>query len=406
MAGQALVYHQRQARRLYLRVHQEPLVKRKDTNCDAAFRKEVRRQMRAAKRRPFRADLVLQIDFYSSRSVPYEIQELAKHYLDLLHKPMPVDPFSALLFTDDRQVKLMITHQHAFSGEAYIFIQAYPLADFLRDAEYAQNILQNDFLDRDGSFRYQHKLEFRHEPGPAQDFYELVGDYQKLTNGGAHESGLGRWRVHQLKHRIQEAFIAQNQVSTTDLLNTFQHLFQKNSSRRDDPFFQRLFGGTREYLFIGMDFIPAGSSPVKRGEGNPFRAHIRRELKRFKALHPYLFPLQQPVTLSIICIPPAHHSRDADNLAREIVALFNLVCMPPLLRTDSSGLQTYPKSKRKPVATIGYQVIYLPRTVADPERGRVEILLGGGLWLEKTMREHIEQVIEDWERYRENTFLS
>jgi hypothetical protein len=399
IAGQAHAYHKRQARRLYIRVDQEPLTKRKDQKADAAFRLEVRRQMKAAKRGAFKGDLVLQIDFYSSRSVPYEVQELAKHYLDLLHKPIPGDQFKQLLFYDDRQVKLMITHQHPFDAGPHLFIQAYPLADLLRDAEYAQNILQNTFLDKDASFPYRHRLEYRHEPSPGGDFYALVDEYGKSDG---RTGWFDQLRGRNLKDRIQEAFIARNQISTTDLINALQHLFLKNSRRRDDPLFQRLFSGTREYIFIGMDFIPAGGSPVRRGEGGPFRAHIRRQLKRFKNLHPYLFPLSQPVSLSIICIPPAFHSRDADNLANEIVALFNTVCMPPVVRTGLPGLRVHPKSREKLVATTGYQVIYLPRTPGDPERGRIEIVMGGGLFTEANLREKIEQVIADWERYCEN----
>lgn len=75
------------------------------------FRQEVKKQLKEKNRRPFKSDLILEIDYFTTQNNPPALHTLSKNYLDLLHKPMPhIDSFSGLLFKDDSQVKILISN--------------------------------------------------------------------------------------------------------------------------------------------------------------------------------------------------------------------------------------------------------------------------------------------------------
>lgn len=87
--GQKHQYLSRMKSLLVLNIKQEPKSKRGlDVNEKKRFRREVVDAMKKLNKRPFRSDIVLSIDFYSTQISPPSLQKLIKNYLDLLHKPM------------------------------------------------------------------------------------------------------------------------------------------------------------------------------------------------------------------------------------------------------------------------------------------------------------------------------
>src|SRR5262245_31931739 len=88
--GQA---HERLARsldKIYLHIEQEPKSKNGITLAEQReFRKQVKDYLKKSSRRPFRGDIILEIDFQTTEDNPPALQTLTKNYLDLLHKSMP-----------------------------------------------------------------------------------------------------------------------------------------------------------------------------------------------------------------------------------------------------------------------------------------------------------------------------
>ena len=396
--GQEHAHFKRQIKILYLQIAQEPQTKAiSDLNANF-FRKSVRKQLRKANRRPFKGDIVLEISFFSTAAAPQPVQTLVKNYLDLLHKAMPeVDRKEKLIFNDDNQIKLLIANHYPRSESPIIYIKAYRFSNFLKDAEYAQNILRNDFVDKNYQLRDGLELENRPMFSLNPSLGELINDFYKLKKKGPNPySTMSLFSEDILRRQIHEEYIKQNELRLENLFEYLQSLFSKNQEYTEDKAFQKLFKVTRDYMFIGLDFIPMGGAPIKEGESKPFRAHLQNQLKQFVADHPYLFPLLKPAGLTILCIPPTYRAPDVDNLARQVVSFFDEICRPPLTHTSLPGVPTYRTGKVK-ISTSSYQILYLPRNTDDPENGKIMVLLDDsflsltGLWAK------INKLIEKWE---------
>ena len=69
---------------LYLSVNQEPKSKNSITTQEKKdFRESIKKQLNKQKRKAFRGNIILEIDFQTTKDNPPAIQTLAKNYLDL-----------------------------------------------------------------------------------------------------------------------------------------------------------------------------------------------------------------------------------------------------------------------------------------------------------------------------------
>ena len=111
--GQRYERFKRFIKPIWLTINQEPKGKNSSDEEKQYFRNEVKKQLKKNKRRRFRGDLILQIDYYTTKDNPPELQTLSKNYLDLLHKEMPhIDSLSKILYGDDDQIKILISNYH------------------------------------------------------------------------------------------------------------------------------------------------------------------------------------------------------------------------------------------------------------------------------------------------------
>ena len=383
---------------MYLRVNQEPQTKSISDDDARYFRKVIRKQIRKANRRAFKGDVVMEISFSSTAVAPQPVQTLVKNYLDLLHKPMPgTDKYEKLAFNDDSQIKLLIANHYPGSDEARIFIKLYRFSYFIKDAEYAQNIIRNEFSDKSYSLRDGLVLEERNPFSLEPSLGELIRDFEKHKKDGPRPyTMIPELQEDIIRKQIFSAYIKQNNLRLESLFEYLKILFRHNRDYRDDEQYKHVFRITRDYMFIGLDFIPMGGAPIREGESKIFRKHLQAQLKQFVKEHDYLFPLLSPVGLTIACIPPAYRAPDADNLARQIVSFFDEICRPPLSHTSLPGVPTYRTGKVR-ISTSSYQIIYLPRNEADPENGKIMVLMNTGYMNLNGLWGKVDNLIEKWE---------
>lgn len=395
--GQEHAHFRRKLQVLYLRFDQEPQTKAISKGDAKYFRKSVKKQLKSWNRRAFAGDIVLQINFFSSAKVPQPVQTLVKNYLDLLHKAMPnVDRFEKILFKDDSQVKLLIANHYVNSEKSHIHIQAYRFSHFVKDAEYANNIIEDRFSDK--SYSIRSGIEFNNRE---RDFYpslvEMINEYKNLgKNGAIQPHPLALFQEDTIKRQIQKKYIEENQIQIGQLLEYLKGFFHHSRSIGGEEKLPNLSKWLRDYMFIALDFIPMGGAPVKEGQKKTFRVHLQNQLKQFVKEHPYLFPLLQPVGLTIIVIPPAYNCPDADNLARQIVPFFDEICRPPLSHTTLSGLPTH-RTEKVRISTSAYQIMYLPRDHQDTDDGKIMVLLDTDFLSLTSIWAAVEKVIERWE---------
>ena len=100
--GQSYERLKRMIKTIYLDIKQEPKGKNSSNHEKLFFRQEIKRQLKEMNRRPFKGDIILEIDYFTTQNNPPALQTLSKNYLDLLHKSMPdIDSNKGLLFQDD-----------------------------------------------------------------------------------------------------------------------------------------------------------------------------------------------------------------------------------------------------------------------------------------------------------------
>lgn len=400
----------------YLRIPQEPKSKTSITREEKIFfRQEVKRQLKERNRKAHTGDIILEIDFYTTKDNPPALQTLSKNYLDLLHKEMAdIDELKGLLFKDDGQIKILIANYHLniFGKEdPEIYITSYSLSKFIKDIELADRIYSNRFSDNDSfrhrrhSFEQDREDEFPDISDVSNDLKNLEKNKDKLIQEyGQQFYDLQR---HFLVRQLQEKYLKRNEIGIRDLSTIFQHHFSYNKKYSTDKSFQKIWDMTRGYIFFSSDFVGLGKAPTEEGDTKLFKKKLKEELKEFKEKHKVLFPLLQPINLTITFIPPKHNVLDLDNLARYVVPFINDIFQPPAthhLSYDNKYLNQLLKKESKiaqrfsPHSITGYQLIHIPRKEDDPENGKIDFVITDGLGLKSNVWHLTDKVIENWQK--------
>jgi hypothetical protein len=398
---------------IWLTVNQEPKGKNSSDDEKRNFRKDVKKQLKEKKRRRFRGDLILQIDFYTTKDNPPELQTLSKNYLDLLHKEMShIDSLSKILFGDDDQIKILISNYH-IDEEAHkkpcIEIKAYSVRYFLADIELADRILMNKFSDSDYSShsRFEDKLEEERYYNE-KDYFEDLRDLEEGKKDYDRLFGEHYYRVQKnfLIRQIQEQFLKQNNLEIRNLISIFQPFFSNNKKYFESKEFQGIWNGSRNLISFSPTYLDFGNAPQKSGERNKFKSQLKKELKVFREKYKLLFPLLLPISVIVTFIPPREKIVDLDNLARYIVPFVNEIFKPPtvvqltykdtymtdLLKKENEIIQRFP-----PNSIASYQLIQIPRLENDPDNGKVGFLFTDGFYHFNNVWRTVDEIIDKWE---------
>lgn len=414
--GQSNEWTKRWIRTNYLTIKQEPKSKT-SISCEEKifFRQEVKRQLKERNRRAHNGDIILEIDFYTTQNNPPALHTLTKNYLDLLHKSIEEDKFKKILFKDDSQIKILIANYHLNiygNQEPKISITAYSLTSFIKDIELTDRIYSNRFNDADDYAyrRYIHETERDDSKFDTKDYWEDLRSLEKNKEKHIDQLGQDFYDLHKhfLTRQIQEKYLQQNEISIRDLISIFQHNFSYNKKYSNDKRFKQIWDITRGYIFFTSNFVELGNAPIHDGETKLFKNKLQQQLKGFKEKHKILFPLLQPVNVTVVFIPPKRNILDLDNLARYIVPFVNEIFQPPVthllpyhnkyrnpfLKQEQEVMQKFP-----PYSIAGYQIIHIPRRIDDPDDGRIDFVLTDGLGLKSNVWRLVDNTIETWEKH-------
>lgn len=415
--GQAHEWYKRHFKKIYLTIDQEPQSKNSLSDIEKQrFRAEVKRQLAESNRRAYRGDIILEIDFYTTKNNPPAIHTLVKNYLDLLHKEMPhLDKFSQLLFRDDSQVKVLIANYHLNihrSHKPHISITCYSMSDFIIDVALAERIRRNEFTDINEWDRRKNSHTRIDEVRDTNLFFDLRKELDDILGKESNiVSKFGRTTFDLLAHfhtrRLQEQYLKDNKIDITDLSHVFQRRFSQNKKYIDDSEFQKIWDIVSNYISFGLDFLEVGSVPRKTGDRQVFRSSLQAKLTSFKEKHKTLFPLLQPIGLTVIFIPSEDLPADLDNLARDLVPFIHEIFQPPvkhknpitglqgqeIVLKEAELLQKLPK-----YSITTYQIISVPRKKNDPVNGKIDLIITDGMLPKSNVWTAVDQFIQQWEK--------
>jgi hypothetical protein len=290
--GQISAKSKRSLNKIYFQINQEPKSKKAISLSEKKqFRREIAKHLKAIKRRPFKGNIILEIDFYTTQNNPPAIHTLAKNYLDLLHKPMPdVDNYEKILFDDDSQVKTLIANYNLnLFGNAYpqIHITAYRHSYFLKDIELADRIRNNKFnnLPFDAGYN-RHSEQYqdirnieKHERALYNNDLEDLLDLEKEKEfyiKNFSEEFYKLKKVHLIRN-IQEHYLRLSNLSLNDLISIYQHTFSYNKIYATDERFQQLWEISRNLVSVSTNLIELGGSPTAKGDHALFRTNLEKK---------------------------------------------------------------------------------------------------------------------------------
>ena len=337
-----------------------------------SFRSEILEQLRIQKKRAYRGDLILRIDFVVTERNAPAIHTLPKNYLDLLHKQLPeIDGYKEILFKDDNQIKILIVNYRIEIGgkQGSINIETQSLGDFIKDLELINSL---EFEDEN---TYSHDLETS---------LDGVSTLEEIKdNLGENYLNIKKYWLR----NVQESFLKAHNLKIFSLVSLFRQRFSsyKKYSAMDD--FKKFIEGNERLITFATNFLDFGNAPTKPGDKQVFKEGVRDELNKFREKYKILFPLLHPIRVNVLFIPPKSLVVDLDNLARYIVPFVNEVFNPPVdlksyfEKEPSPANESFKDSKpSQPNSISGYHIIYIPRKETDDENGQILFVISEGIF--------------------------
>jgi hypothetical protein len=410
--GRILAYRKRKKRAFEFLWSDKLQSKRSASNkASAKFQSEIIQNMLLyGHGGPYTGPLMVEIHFWAgSRNSP-EVHHLAKHYLDLLQKPVPGVPIkrSKVLIRDDAQIEFLSCVYDPRMEDDGLRLRIRRLSDFVEDLELYCDIANGNLGSRfEFSDDRQHE-EMRNESAIAdyRGFRARYDDYVLRFGKKSTDQMDLIWR-----RDAQEAILAQRLLGLRTISSLLRPRFHH---LRKDAMLGSILQATAtmvrsvyEHPLMSVNF---GARAVKKGDSQEFRERVRQGLLESRERMPLLFPLLVPCGVSVLYLPPRNASRiDLDNLVREsIIPAVHQILQPPatsrdfLMQLNSNDLDLHlsemlERYKRAPKFHItGYQVFCLPRTSQDPENGNVRLILhGGDVW--KTPGQLLDSALTEWE---------
>lgn len=364
-------YMERYSRRIQFATEQETYSKKSMLEREKLrFQQEFGDWMRANNRKSFRGEVVLQLDFYPSRSNPPSIHQLAKNYLDLLWRPAQGLRNPRLPLQDDRQISILIVNYHIQQKNTSpsIEVQMAPLGDFYDDLRLFGLIRTGNFPEDDETPRYD--LEKVIPPDDSLALFdksvEKLRDHEELKELITPENYENLKNIHLVDY--QSAFFGLEKIKPSDLI-----LFLQKSNLEDDLLGSMLSDHRNFVITHSLTPLRAAGLPTRMGDTEKFKNTVRGMINEFKERYPILFPLRINLSLTILYVPPSGQEIDLDNLARYIVPFINEALKPPV----GFWFYDYQRPKGYPAHTIiQYQIIKIPRNQHDPEDGVVKLVFG------------------------------
>jgi hypothetical protein len=214
---------------------------------------------------------------------------------------------------------------------------------------------------------------------------------------------------HQVRRNRQEQLLRANDEWLTSIfLRDARRLLLGPSRVKDRP-----YGRSSSYrlseqdqvLFArqtlrGLHSLELPPLPNARGGSAEFRSEMERICAEYVAARPGLFPLVEPLRVTVLVVPPAQHhanTADLDNILIRILSTVDEQMKPPLspwltspppprgmIIAGEDALDRHERGLARAkslgeTAIWAYQVVELARTPEDPTAGQVTLVLGHGM---------------------------
>jgi hypothetical protein len=376
--------------------------------------------------------LAVDLAFDTSERQPPQLWHLPKNYLDLLGSTgaPPSDP-GALLYRDDRQVKLLFASVHhgwerAGRRAPSILISARTRTDALYVMDLASRLAERRGSPRLGwqDDPFADDLDTSREDLRTADVLWRRGDVESR-----HVAEVMR---HHVRRRGQEALLSGNDDwLTTAVVGNARRLLIGVDPRDVEavkaarvlgleggitPEVQATFA---RRMLTGLNGIALPPLPTARGQGASFKTEVDRICAEYVADRPGLFPLVVPLRVTVLVVPPDRDRRsaaDLDNVLIRVLGAVDAHMKPPIspwllgplpppglviAGRDARDWKTEGLERAKSLGSTSvwaYQILELARLPTDPPGGQVMLVLGNGMNHDSLWGQAANYVREQFER--------
>jgi hypothetical protein len=375
------------------------------------FQRQLSKQMQELGRQALIGAIIVELEFWAVGKTPAEVHSLAKHYLDLMHRPLPGSDIKKkqLLFRDDSQIQYLTCIHNTAADESGVRIRVRRLSDFFSDIELFRGLENGDIESEDESWRDEIESRDDWDEHPIDQYREFRKKRPLL------EARYGRGQYEKLelfwKREAQLCMLRGRKPMLSELAAIFAPRFHRYRMDRE---FKPLLDATSamvrsvyESSFLSMDFGPRA---LEHGESNQFRERVRAALTRAQSRNKLLCPILAPCAITILYLPPERAIKvDLDNLARKfIVPGVHEILKPPATPRDfieklneGEAMDARTRSllegwRNAPKSHIAYyQIFCLPRIKGDPAKGNVRLILHDGEKMETSWKV-LESILDKW----------
>jgi hypothetical protein len=390
----------RHTRTVRLSIPGEPIKKgdRRARQREAEIREHVAHELRMFKRSTLTGPVALSLHLDPTRNEPPDLPKLAKFLLDVLGTRKAAKGSEPSLYRDDSQVKMLHVSWHPTDNDASSAstrVLARPLRDVIEDLRLAHEIdlAANDLDIRDDPFASEAVYEEDWSDDADLDFLpaELRESLRRFN------------RTHRQRFLLQHTgvLLRRNLAAAPEWIADARPRRPRNdfgSPRLREIWADLDEGNDKAWTALISQplTIPMPSLPVRSGEDDFFRTDLDAQLAEFSGRWPIMVPLEEPLNVTILVVPPVYSrkitasgrrpEKDLDNLA--------LAVMPPLRRVFG------PPTPSK-LAITSYQVIQLARKPSDPPAGYLRVVLGTEIrfrsdwdWIADYVDEHADEELD------------
>jgi Holliday junction resolvase RusA-like endonuclease len=323
--GQALQYRKRRDRQFEIWWHGSLQTKgTRDSVSNLSFQKSVRKMMEDMGRKgPYKGPLFLELQFHPPEKNAPSIQNLAKHYLDLLMSPLPGLSLNRkkLLLQDDSQIHFLSCSYAPMVFEEGIRLRVHRLSDFFADLRLYQALRSGDFGDRVDDKEDEDNLF-------GEDHVDSWLDFQVERQEWKTRLGEEAFASYELmmKRFAQEQALNERKIPLRALRGLFG---TKHHGPRHHPLLKDVHLAnaslSRFAYFHDLTAVDLGARPLIKGDSDLFKARVREGLAAYKKRIPLFSPLLVTVGVTIIYVPPVEAPKvDLDNLARRAIGVVPL----------------------------------------------------------------------------------
>jgi Holliday junction resolvase RusA-like endonuclease len=410
--GQALQYRKRRDRQVEIWWNGSLQTKgTRDSESNLSFQKSVLKMMESMGRKgPYKGPLFLELQFHPPEKNAPSIQNLAKHYLDLLMSPLPGLSLNRkkLLLQDDSQIQFLSCNYAPMVFEEGIRLRVHRLSDFFADLRLYQALRSGDLGDRVDDEKDEIDLF-------EDDQVDSWLDFQKERKEWKRRLGEEAFVSYELMMQrfAQEEALKQRKIPLHALGGLFgtKHQARAHHAMMKDVLLANA-SMSRYAYFHALTAVDMGARPLVKGDSDLFKARVREGLVAYKKRIPLFSPLLVTVGVTIIYVPPVEAPKvDLDNLARKsIIPAVHEILEPPssslaglrrlkAKHPEGSDIDEFIRRVQKmpPVQVAGYDILCAERLPDDPPNGSVKLLLHAGDAMRSTLT-HLKDVLDEWER--------